>query len=83
MQQTKKKFGDRIYLEWVDACERIGWKSLSDAVNVDDEVFCRTNAFYLGENKDFVIVAHTIGKTEKNEVTGVIQIPKKWITKWE
>jgi len=83
MKRKKKKFGDQIYLEWFDACERTGWKPLFDAMTIDDEVFCKTTAFYLGENKDFVIVAHTIGKTDKNDITGIFQIPKKWITKWK
>ena len=83
MKRTKKSFGDKIYLEWNDACERTGWQTLIDVLKVDNEVFCRTNAFYLGETKGFVIVAHTIGRTKANDVVGTMQIPKKWITKWK
>ena len=79
--KIKKKFGDKIYIEWVDAMERIGWKSVEDAIEVVDEVYCRTNAFYLGDDKEYVKVAHTIGKTIKNDVLGILLIPKSWIKK--
>ncbi len=76
-----KKFGDKIYVEWVDAIERIGWKSVDEATVVLDEAYCKTCAFYLGEDKVYVKLAHTIGKSIKNDVTGVILIPKTWIRK--
>ena len=77
----RKKFGSRIYIEWVDAAEKIGWKSVEDAIEVTDEVYCRTNAFYIGEDKTFIKVAHTIGKSIKNDVLGILLIPKKWVRK--
>jgi len=79
--QIKKSFGERIYLEWNDAISKEGWKSVEDALKYDDEAFCKTNAFYIGENKEYITVAATIGKTKKNDVGGVWQIPKKWILK--
>jgi hypothetical protein len=79
--KTKKKFGDQIYIEWIDAIERVGWKTVEEAVEVIDEVYCKTCAFYLDEDKEYVKVAHTIGKSIKNDVLGVLLIPKKWIRK--
>jgi len=79
--KVNKKFGDKIYIEWVDAIERIGWKTVDEAIEVIDEVYCRTNAFYLDEDKEYVKVAHTIGKSIKNDVLGILLIPKKWIRK--
>lgn len=79
--KVKKKFGDQIYIEWIDAIERTGWKSVEDAIEVVDEVYCKTNAFYLGEDKEYVKVAHTIGKTVENDVLGILLIPKSWIKK--
>ncbi len=79
--KVKKKFGDRIYIEWVDDIERFGWKTVAEATEVIDEVYCKTNAFYLDEDKEYVKVAHTIGKSVENDVLGVLLIPKKWIRK--
>lgn len=79
--KSKKKFGDRIYIEWIDAIERFGWKSVENATEVIDEVYCKTNAFYLSEDKEYVKVAHTIGKSIDNDVLGILLIPKSWIRK--
>lgn len=79
--KVNKKFGDKIYIEWVDAIERIGWKTVDEAIEVIDEAYCKTNAFYLDEDKVYVRVAHTIGKSIKNDVTGILLIPKTWIRK--
>ena len=79
--KINKKFGDRVYIEWVDAIERVGWKTVDEAIEVIDEVYCKTNAFYLDEDKEYVKVAHTIGKSIKNDVLGILLIPKKWIRK--
>ncbi len=77
--KVDKKFGDRISIDWVDACEMPGWKSLSEAIKVPDEIFCRTSGYFLNQTKDFITIAHTIGLSEKNDVTGVFHIPKRWI----
>lgn len=77
----KKKWGQKIYIEWIDACEQAGWQTLDKMLEIPDEVMCKTNAFYIGEKDGFLIVAHTIGKTEKNDMTGKLMIPKKWIMK--
>ena len=79
--KINKKFGDKVYIEWVDAIERVGWKTVDEAIEVIDEVYCKTNAFYLDEDKEYVKVAHTIGKSIKNDVLGVLLVPKKWIRK--
>lgn len=79
--KINKKFGDKIYIEWVDAMEEAGWKSFKDACVVPDEVYCYTSAWYISQNRDFVIISHTKGKTIKNEIMGKLLIPKKWIRK--
>ncbi len=83
MKRIKKKWGQRIYLEWIDACMRVGWKTLEDAMDAGDDTYCQTNAFYIGESRGFVVVAHTIGKSSNSDMTGILHIPKKWITKWK
>lgn len=77
--KINKSFGDKIYIEWVDAIAEAGWKSFKDTCVVSDEVYCYTSAWYISQNKDFVIVSHTRGKTKKNEIMGNLSIPKKWI----
>jgi len=79
--KINKKFGDKIYIEWVDAYEDTGWKSFKDACSVPDEVYCYTSAWYISQDKDFVIISHTRGKTIKNEIMGKLLIPKSWIRK--
>lgn len=75
------KFGDLVYIEWTDACEKSGWKSLVEASRIDDEVQVKTIGFFLKQTKDFIIVSCCIGATKKNDVGGVWQIPLAWITK--
>ena len=77
----KKKFGDRVTITWTDACTMDGWKSVSEAIKIPDEVFCKTLGYFLNQTKDFITIAHTIGLSSKNDVTGVLHIPKAWITK--
>jgi len=81
MKKSKKNWGEKVYIEWIDAIEKPGWKSTRKATEFDDETLCFTNAFYIGEDKIFIKTAHTIGKSDKNDVTGVMWIPKKTITK--
>lgn len=79
--KIKKNFGDKIYIEWVDAYTEDGWKSVNEALKTSDEIYCYTNAFFLGQTKDFIMVVHTKGKTIKNDVMGKLTIPKAWIRK--
>lgn len=78
---TKRTFGDKITIVWIDACEVTGWKSFSDAIKIPNEVFCHTVGYFLNQTKDFITVASTIGLSEKNDVTGIFHIPKAWIIK--
>lgn len=78
---TKRKFGDRITITWQDACEMSGWRTVSDAIKIPDEIFCRTIGYFINQTKDFITIAHTIGLSDKNDVTGVMHIPRKWIQK--
>lgn len=77
--KIKKDFGEKIYIEWIDAYAESDWESVNEASKIPDEVYCYTNAFFLGQTKDFVIVVHTKGKTIKNDVMGKLIIPKAWI----
>lgn len=77
----KKKFGDRITVTWTDALTVDGWKSVSEAIKIPNEVFCKTTGYFLNQTKDFITIAHTIGLSEKNDVDGILHIPKIWITK--
>ena len=43
--KIKKKFKDKIFIEWIDACEVAGWKSFNDAIKIPEEVYCKTNGF--------------------------------------
>jgi len=79
--KIKKKFGDKIYIEWVDAYEKPGWRTFESACKIDNELFCRTNTFFLEQKDGFIKVAHTIGKTKKNDMLGVLLIPEKWVLK--
>ena len=81
MIKVDKKCGDPIYVEWIDACEREGWRSLDDALKIPDEVHVKTRGFYLGHTKEFLTTASSIGKSSKNDVGGVWHIPRAWIKK--
>ena len=77
--KVKKKFGAKIYIEWLDAYTEDGWKSYYNMSSISDSPYCRTNAWFVKETKDFIIVCHTIGKTQKEEMMGKLVIPKRWI----
>ena len=79
--RIKKKWGDRIYIEWVDAYSEDGWKFYKDMMEITDTVFCYTNGWYVGESKDFLVICCTKGKNIKREMMGKLVIPKKWIRK--
>lgn len=79
--KINKKFGDKIYIEWVDAYTNDGWTTLEKAMEESSNAFCRTSAFYIGQNKNFIVVSHTQGKSKDNSLMGVVSIPKKWLRK--
>ncbi len=79
--KINKKLGDKVYIEWVDAYSTDGWTTFEKAMEESNNAFCRTNALYLGESKNFIIVSHTQGDTKDNSIMGVLNIPKKWIRK--
>ena len=79
--KIKKRYGDKIQIDWVDAYTEDGWKTVDEALKISDVIYCYTNAFFLGQTKDFVLVVHTKGKTNKNDVMGKLTIPKAWIRK--
>ncbi len=79
--KINKKFGDKICLEWVDAYTTDGWTTFEKAMEESTNAFCKTSGFYVGENKNFIVVSHTQGNTKDNSIMGVVSIPKKWIRK--
>lgn len=79
--KINKKFGDKIYIEWLDALEEAGWKSFKEVCDIPDEVYCYTFAWFISQSSDFVTVLHTKGKTVKNDIMGKLLIPKKMIRK--
>jgi len=76
-----KNFGNKIYIEWIDAYSTDGWTSYTDVFKESLNAFCKTNAFYVGETENFIIVSHTQGSTKDNSLMGVLHIPKKWVRK--
>ena len=79
--KIKKKYGDKIYIEWIDAWSTSGWMNLSWMMKIPDDVYCFTNGWYIGEKDGFVIVVHTRGKTKGDDMMGKLLIPKSWIRK--
>jgi len=79
--KVNKKFGQPVELEWRDACEVSGWKTLDDALQIPNEVICKTRGYFLGQNKEYISIVHTIGSDECNDVCGIIHIPIAWIIK--
>ena len=79
--KVNKKFGDKVYLEWIDAYSNDGWTTVGKAMEESNNAFCRTNALYIGESKNFIVVSHTQGHTKDNSIMGALSIPKKWIRK--
>ena len=79
--RINKKFGDKVYIEWVDAHTEDKWGSVDDSFKLNEERFCYTNAFFVGKKDGFLIVCHTKGKTKDNDITGKLYIPLKWIQK--
>ena len=82
MKKIRKKWGDRIYLEWRDANNDAGWKTYDEAMKIDKEDYlCKTNAFFIGQSDGFIVIAHTIGAKKDLDVTGILKIPSAWIIK--
>ena len=79
--KLKKTFGQKIYIEWIDAYTSDGWTTFEEAIKESSNAFCRTNALFVSESKNFIVVSHTQGKTKNSNIMGVLSIPKKWITK--
>ena len=79
--KINKKFGDKIYIEWIDAYTNDGWTTFQDAMSESVNAFCRTNAFYIGQSKNFIVISHTQGKSQNNILMGCLSIPKKWLRK--
>lgn len=79
--RINKKFGDKVYIEWVDAHTEDKWGSVEDSFKLNEERFCYTNAFFVGKKDGFIIVCHTKGKTADNDIMGKLYIPTAWICK--
>lgn len=81
MKFPKKTFGMKIYIEWIDAYTVDGWTTYDGAIAESSNAFCRTNAFFVGQTKDFITVCHTQGYNKDNSLMGILKIPKKGIRK--
>ena len=79
--KINKKFGQKIYIEWIDAYTTDGWTTFQDAMSESTNAFCRTNAFYVGQSKNFIVISHTQGRNQNNTLMGCLSIPKKWLRK--
>jgi len=79
--KINKEFGQPIEVVWCDACEISGWKSVNDALQIPDEVVCKTRGYFLDKTKEYLSIAHTIGLDKSNDVCGIIHIPIKWVKK--
>ena len=79
--KIRKKFGDKIFVEWIDAHTEDKWGSVDDSLKLSDSRFCYTNAFYVGQEDGFLIVCHTKGKTKDSDIMGKLYIPLAWIQK--
>ncbi|KKN48935.1 hypothetical protein LCGC14_0647940 [marine sediment metagenome] len=79
--KINKSFGQKIYIEWLDAYTTDGWTTFEAAMKESSNAFCKTNAFYLGQTKLFLVVCHTCGNSKDNSLMGVLNIPLKWIRK--
>jgi len=79
--KINKKYGDQVYVEWIDAESEAGWKSYEEMMKIGTSVFCFTTGWYVGKTKEFLIVCHTKGKNIKEEMMGKLIIPLKWIGK--
>lgn len=79
--RINKKYGDRIYVEWIDAYSEAEWKTYKEMMEIGDTVFCYTIGWFVGKTKDFLIICHTKGKNIKEDMMGKLVIPLWWITK--
>lgn len=76
-----KKYGDKIYVEWIDAYAESEWKTYKDMMDIGVTVFCYSVGWYVGKTKDFLIMCHTKGKSIEEDMMGKLVIPLKWIKK--
>lgn len=82
--RIKKKFGDKITVEWMDAYTEDGWKSFEELSKIDEIAsFCNTNGWFISMDKYFLVICHTIGKTNKQNMMGKLVIPRSWVRKVE
>lgn len=76
----KKKFGDEIYIYWLDCTEKPGWQEF-EGIQRESEPDCFTRGWFIKEDKEFVYICHTKGKSIEEDMLGVLLIPKKSIVK--
>ena len=70
-----------IYIEWIDAmADDIGWKALEDALNWGENVYCMVKelGFVVDDADDYLLLA---SKVNGDMISGLMKIPKKYITK--
>jgi hypothetical protein len=79
--KINKKIFSPIIVEWLDAQTYVGWHNIEELINAEEDTVCVTRGFYCGQTKDYILVAHTVGKSNpaEGDVCGCIKIPKGMI----
>lgn len=62
-----------ICVSWIDSSTEHGWSSVS-SVSFDSGL-CFSTGFFLKENKEFLVLAHSVDE-ESGTCNGVLQIPQ-------
>jgi len=77
--KLKKKFGQGVEIKWTDSYEYYGWGMAASFMSDTKTCMCVTKACYIGEDKNFIYVAHTVGKDAEEHVLGRLGVPRKAI----
>jgi len=74
------KVGDKVAIEWKDACSCSAWVDLQEALKIPDSLTFVTRGFFVGQKEGFVIIAGSMN-TKVDRFGDVIYVPEKWIKK--
>jgi len=70
---------EKVYIKWIDAmADNSGWKTIEDAVEWAETVPIEIDevGYILEENEEYILL---ISKINKDIVSGLTRIPKKYI----
>lgn len=82
--KVKAKIGDIVVVGWLDAFSPDGeaWLNAEDVLDtMDDGYPIQTVGFVLGSNREYVTLAGSMAGLV-DAVSGVMVIPKRWVTSW-